>query len=128
MNPIIKYFSLLILLTLVLGCNSVNSEEKSEKSPEELIIGTWQLRDVDNGVTYRADFKDLNRVTQYFEDYTGYGKMYPGEWELLGDTLHISERQGQYKLLLLELSDSLMLLLRPDSSAMLFDRVLPEEP
>lgn len=42
MNPIIKYYSLLILLTLVLGCKSVNSEEKSEKSPKELIIGTWQ--------------------------------------------------------------------------------------
>ncbi|WP_167657167.1 hypothetical protein, partial [Porphyromonas levii] len=87
------------------------------------VIGQWQLREVNNGVIYRAEFIEDGRLSQYFEDHTGYIKKRFGNWEVQGDTLFIEERQGAYSFFIAELSDSLMLLVRTDSTTMLFDRI-----
>lgn len=120
-------YLLLLLLTLSLGIAcSERRETESETLPPataEQVLGYWQLREVNNGVVYRAHFDTADRLYQYFEDQTGYARKRYGSWQLSGDTLYISERQGSYALLISELTDSVMLLIKPDSMTMVFDRI-----
>ncbi|MBR8729782.1 hypothetical protein [Porphyromonas levii] len=113
------------LVFLIFFASCQRSDNYNREAEEEClgVIGQWQLREVNNGVIYRAEFIEDGRLSQYFEDHTGYIKKRFGNWEVQGDTLFIEERQGAYSFFIAELSDSLMLLVRTDSTTMLFDRI-----
>lgn len=126
-----RYVLTLLALFLsysLVACNGHDGQktQRTEAETRAEITGLWRLREVDNGVIYRADFKSDKRLTQIFEDHSGYVKERYGQWDLEGDSLYISERQGEYWLKIVELSDTMMLLLRSDSSAMVFDRLPPD--
>ncbi len=108
-------------LLLAAACTSRPKEDTRPFS--ERILGTWQMREVNNGVVYRSIFHEDGLLTQQFRDHFGGGKDRPGEWEVRGDTLTIYERIGISELFIHEINDSVMLLLRGDSSALVFDRV-----
>lgn len=119
---------LLALIVLVYSCTSQeNNSQSQEPSRSEQILGYWQLREINNGVIYRAHFDLMDQLYQYFEDQTGYARKRFGTWQVSGDTLYISERQGDYALVISELTDSLLLLVKPDSMTMVFDRISEED-
>lgn len=119
----IKFIVIIALSFFTIGCKK-DGEDHGETEPQTSeIVGPWQWREIDNGVTFKVDFIEDGRLSQYFEDHTGYAKQRFGNWQKQQDTLIIEERQGAYKFLIVELTDSLMLLVREDSTTMLFDRI-----
>lgn len=87
------------------------------------IIGHWQLREVNNGVTYDIKFNPDSTIEQHFRAADGYERRYPGFYSINGDTLKIDERREVSEMVVSELNDSVMVLLRADSSAVVFDRL-----
>lgn len=87
------------------------------------IIGHWQLREVNNGVTYDIKFNPDSTIEQHFRAADGYERRYPGFYSINGDTLKIDERREVSEMVVSELNDSVMILLRADSSAVVFDRL-----
>lgn len=117
---------LLLPAALLLGACRPSATETDDTAPT--LAGTWQLREVSNGVTYTIRFipddgtERSGRIEQHFSSYDGYSRDYPGTYSLRGDTLTIDERRDRSLLRVSSLTDTLLLLIRSDSAALLFDR------
>lgn len=114
--------TLLLLLFAVSACGS-DRNDAVEAEHAAKIIGHWQLREVNNGVTYDIKFNPDSTIEQHFRAADGYERRYPGFYSINGDTLKIDERREVSEMVVSELNDSVMVLLRADSSAVVFDRL-----
>ena len=117
----------LSLVAVMAGCAPSGSDTDAEKGGHaEKILGHWQLREVNDGVLYDVRFKPDSTIFQHFQAPDGHERVYDGTYRIKGDTITIAERRNLSVLIISELSDSVMILVRQDSTAALFDR-LPEE-
>lgn len=110
------------LLFALSACGGDESDTEAADHPAR-IVGHWQLREVDNGVTYDIRFNADGTIEQHFRAADGYERRYPGSYSIESDTVEIDERRSVYRMIISELNDSVMVLLRADSSAVVFDRL-----
>lgn len=111
------------LLVLIAGCDEGAKEERMGQT--DGILGHWQLREVNEGVRYEVVFCPDGTIRQHFTAPDGHERVYGGSYILSGDTITIDERQSISRLVITELSDSTMVLVRTDSVAVVFDRRSP---
>lgn len=114
--------TVILLLSAVSACGS-DRNDTVEAEYAAGIIGHWQLREVNKGVTYDIKFNPDSTIEQHFRAADGYERRYPGFYSINGDTLKIDERREVSEMVVSELNDSVMVLLRADSSAVIFDRL-----
>lgn len=91
------------------------------------ILGHWQLREVDYGVTYDVVFNKDSTLDWHLIRTDGYEVLYDGTYQIIGDTLKMREHRTQYNLIISEITDSVMILVRADSTVVVFDRLTLRE-
>lgn len=113
-----KIFWVLFLAVIFVSCG------KDQQLPtfEEQIVGKWKNKEISNGVEYYVTFHYDHTISQVFVDPSGYSRLYNGTWKISGDTLTIEERGGVYQMLITEMMDSTMMMVREDSMALVFNR------
>lgn len=114
--------TLLLFCFLLLNCAQKQAEGKQQTTPNENIIGKWRNQEVSNGVEYYITFHRDHTISQVFVDATGRARLYGGRWGLSGDSLTIEDKGGVYHMLITEMEDSTMVMIRTDSMAVVFNR------
>lgn len=116
-----KAWLLLLISLLFVGCTGREERSQTTRTTETALVGKWELRESD-GVSYYVTFHPSHQLSQLFIATDGYRRHYPGQWRMSGDTIFISDRMQEYRLVVTEASDSVITLIRPDSTAMILDR------
>ena len=128
MNSIHKaLLTLPLLLAGLAGCASTGESEAVREANFDKILGHWSLREVNNGVLYDVRFNPDSTLDQHFKGADGHERVYPGFFSVSGDTLRTDERRNLSTLIITELTDSTLVLVREDSTVAVFDRIFEEQ-
>ncbi len=123
-----QIFWVLSLVAILVSCGKEQQEEdKQLPSLGEQIVGKWKNQEVNNGVEYFITFHYDHTISQVFVDPNGRARLYNGTWNLADDSLTIEDRGGVYRMLITEMMDSTMVMVRSDSMALVFLRYPDEE-
>lgn len=119
---------MLCTITLLISCGrEQHTKGNSQPSLEEQIIGKWKNQEVSNGVEYFITFHHNHTISQVFVDANGRARLYDGTWQISADSLTIQDRGNTYQMVITEMMDSTMVMVRTDSMAVVFDRYADPE-